>query len=42
MALQRLKALEPDFTVDVMRNEEYPVDSLRNTPLIRIADSKLA
>lgn len=38
-ALQQLKALEPDFTLDLMVSDDYPTISLRNTPLIDVARS---
>jgi hypothetical protein len=39
--LAKLKALEPDFTLDLWRNPEYPIATLRGTPLMRLADSGL-
>lgn len=38
-ALQQLKMLEPDFTLELMASEDYPAISLRNTPLIEVARS---
>lgn len=40
-ALQKLRVLEPDFTLDLLRNPEYPIATLRGTPLMRLADSGL-
>lgn len=40
-ALRRLKALEPDFSLDLMERDDYPVTSIRNTPLIEVARSGL-
>lgn len=40
-ALQDLKKLEPDFTLDLMGSDTYPVDSLRNAGLLRITKSGL-
>lgn len=39
--LSRLRLHEPDFTVDLLRSEHYPADTLRRTPLIEIANSSL-
>lgn len=40
-ALQCLKTLEPDFSLELMRREDYPVTSLRDTPLIEVTRSGL-
>lgn len=40
-ALHKLRRLEPDFSLELYRSEDYPVPSLRGTPLIRIAGSGL-
>ena len=40
-ALGKLKALEPDFSLDLMASPDYPVASLRATPLIGVTRSKL-
>ncbi len=40
-ALARLKALEPDFSLDLMEREDYPVTSLHGTPLIEVTRSGL-
>lgn len=40
-ALGRLKALEPDFSLDLMASPDYPVASLRATPLIGVTRSNL-
>ena len=39
--LTKLKCLEPDFCVELLRDADYPVETLRRTPLLRLADSKL-
>lgn len=38
---QKLKDLEGDFSLDLLRSETYPVASLRRTPLIAVAESKI-
>lgn len=40
-ALQALKKLEPDFSLDLMASDTYPVDSLRRTGLLRVTTSGL-
>ncbi|MCF3974367.1 tetratricopeptide repeat protein [Paracoccus salsus] len=40
-ALRKLKKLEPDFTLDLMASDQYPVDSLRNAGLMKITKSGL-
>lgn len=40
-ALQQLKKLEPDFTLELMGSETYPVDSLRRAGLLKITKSQL-
>lgn len=40
-ALQQLKDLEPDFTLELMASDHYPVDSLRNAGLLKITKSRL-
>jgi tetratricopeptide (TPR) repeat protein len=40
-ALAKLKALEPDFSLDLMASPDYPVASLRATPLIGVTRSRL-
>jgi tetratricopeptide (TPR) repeat protein len=37
--VRELKRHEPDFTVDLLRDEQYPATTLRRTPLIEIADA---
>ena len=39
--LSRLRALEPDFSLDLMGSDAYPVDSLRAAGLLRITRSGL-
>jgi len=41
LALQRLKDLEPDFSLDLMADPQYPVVSLWDTPLMRVTRSAL-
>lgn len=40
-ALQKLKKLEPDFTLELMASDAYPVDSLRRAGLLKITRSGL-
>lgn len=40
-ALLALRRLEPDFSLDLMRSDEYPVDSLRRLGLLQVAASRL-
>ncbi|WP_282603311.1 tetratricopeptide repeat protein [Paracoccus sp. PARArs4] len=40
-ALRALKALEPDFSLDLMASDGYPVDTLRRLGLLKIAKSGL-
>ena len=40
-ALQKLKKLEPDFSLELMGSDKYPVDSLRRAGLLKITKSKL-
>ncbi|MBU2957223.1 SARP family transcriptional regulator [Paracoccus sp. 1_MG-2023] len=40
-ALRALKKLEPDFSLDLMASEDYPVDTLRRLGLLGIAKSGL-
>jgi hypothetical protein len=40
-ALWKLKALEPDFSLDLMASDNYPVRTLRQSGLLEIARSKL-
>jgi tetratricopeptide (TPR) repeat protein len=39
--LETLKALETDFTLEKLQDRSYPVASMRQTPLIRLAKSGL-
>lgn len=38
--LQELRRHEPDFTLDLLRDERYPAATLRRTPLIKIAGAR--
>lgn len=40
-ALLQLKKLEPDFTLELMGSDSYPVDSLRRAGLLKVTKSKL-
>lgn len=40
-ALLKLKQIEPDFTLDLMASDDYPVDSLREAGLLGITRSGL-
>lgn len=40
-ALMQLKALEPDFTLDLMASDDYPVASLRQANMLAITKSGL-
>lgn len=40
-ALMALRRLEPDFTLDLMGSDGYPVDSLRRLGLLQVARSRL-
>lgn len=40
-ALRQLKALEQDFTLDLLESDDYPVDTLRSAGLLQIAKSSL-
>jgi tetratricopeptide (TPR) repeat protein len=40
-SLQRLKVLEPDFSLDLLESDTYPVDTLRSAGLLAIARSNL-
>lgn len=40
-ALVRLKAIEPDFSLSLMRQSDYPTTSLQGTPLIAVTESRL-
>lgn len=40
-ALQALKRLEPDFSLELMASDAYPVASLHGTPLIEVVRSAL-
>lgn len=40
-ALQKLKKLEPDFTLELMASDTYPVDSLRRAGLLKVTKSGL-
>ncbi len=40
-SLQKLRVLETDFTLDLMASEDYPIVSLRRTPLFAITRSTL-
>ncbi|MDO5612606.1 MAG: tetratricopeptide repeat protein [Paracoccus sp. (in: a-proteobacteria)] len=40
-ALLKLKEIEPDFTLDLMAGDDYPVDSLRNAGMLAITRSGL-
>ena len=40
-ALQALKRLEPDFSLQLMASDAYPVASLRGTPLLDVVHSEL-
>ncbi|MEM9582847.1 MAG: hypothetical protein AAGA08_07000 [Pseudomonadota bacterium] len=39
--LTKLRELEPDFTLDLMADDSYPVDTLRNANALDIVKSKL-
>lgn len=39
--LKALKAVEPDFTLEAMAGEDYPLAALRRTPLIAVTQSGL-
>lgn len=40
-SLLRLQALEPDFSLELMASDNYPVDSLRKAGLLSVTDSGL-
>ena len=40
-ALLALRRLEPDFSLDLMSSDGYPVDSLRRLGLLQVAGSRL-
>ena len=40
-ALRELKRLEPDFSLELMASEDYPVASLRGTALMNLVRSAL-
>ena len=40
-ALRKLKAVEPDFSLELMGTEQYPVATLRKTKLLQITKSRL-
>lgn len=40
-ALTKLKKLEPDFTLELMASDSYPVDSLRRVGLLKVTKSGL-
>lgn len=40
-SLRTLKRLEPDFTLDLMASDSYPVDSLRKAGLLKVTGSGL-
>ncbi|MDB6178142.1 SARP family transcriptional regulator [Paracoccus sp. Z330] len=40
-ALRKLKKLEPDFTLELMASDQYPVESLRRAGLLRVTKSGL-
>lgn len=40
-SLRALKRLEPDFSLELMASDSYPVDSLRKAGLLKVTDSGL-